>query len=134
MTDVDRDILDAPIQEAEISATFSLLKSNKSPGNDWLPGEFYRKFKDQLVKVLQLVFSECLNINKIPASWQTARIVVIPKKGKDSINLQDLRPISLLNSSYQILMTIFGDQIKLTTGTVYKIRPSRVYTGPSAEG
>lgn len=88
----DRDILDAQIQLTEIMAAVTHLKPNKSSGNDGLPGEFYKKKKnDQLGKILQMVFSECLSTNRIPESCRTARIIVIPKKDRNSINPQDFR-------------------------------------------
>lgn len=39
----DRDILDALIQFTEIMAAITRLKPNKSPGNNGLPGDFYKK-------------------------------------------------------------------------------------------
>lgn len=117
LTQEDQEKLDAPVQLTEIARAINSLKLNKSPGNDRLTVKFYRKFQDQLVAVLQQLFSECILLNTVPSSWLEARITVIPKPDKELSLPQDYRPISLLNVDYKIFMTIMANRLNEIIGS-----------------
>lgn len=67
--------------------------------------------------ILQRLFSECLQQNRILASWSKARIVIIPKEAKDSALPQDSRPIALLNLDYKMLTMIFARRLNRILGS-----------------
>lgn len=46
--------------------------------------------------------SHALMAGIIPASWQEASIIVLPKDNKDKTNVESYRPISLLNFNHKI--------------------------------
>lgn len=60
-----QEILNAPITAAEIDAIFS-LKTNLAPGLDGFTSEFYKMFKQVLVKWLWKLFNSCIQDKDIP--------------------------------------------------------------------
>lgn len=108
--------MEEPILLEEILEDIRSLKVDKSQVLDGLTGEFYKKFQEQIAPVLQIIFAECLAKNRIPTTWLEARIVVIPKEGKELTIPQNYRPISLLNSDYKILMTVMATRLNQVIG------------------
>ena len=76
------------------------MDSNKTPGTDGLPTEFYKFFwKDistLLVSALNYAFeSGCLSITQ-----KRGVIKLIPKKDAELYYIKNWRPITLLNTDY----------------------------------
>ena len=99
------------LQETEqILKTFN---RNRTPGNDGLPVEFYEHFWDD-IKVCML---ECFNYSyeqgKLSNSQRQGVITLLNKKGKDRLQLNNWRPISLLNVDYKILSKVISERIKM---------------------
>lgn len=90
------DKLVSPITMEEIGKAISSLSSNKSPGTDGFPPEWYKSMREHLLPLLET----CLNdiLKEGPPSWREAFISVIPKEGKDRMDCKGYRPISVLNT------------------------------------
>ena len=76
------------------------MDSNKTPGKDGLPAEFYKTFwKDistLVVSALNYVFeSGCLSITQ-----RRGVIKLIPKKDAELYYIKNWRPITLFNTDY----------------------------------
>ena len=85
----------------ECSAALKSFKNNKSPGNDGLTAEFYKKFWPILGKMCVSSFNESLELGELSISQRQA-VITLLDKGKDRTLLKNWRPISLLNTDYKI--------------------------------
>jgi hypothetical protein len=67
-------------------------------------------FQKPLVHLTNL-FNHCIRLSHFPKSWKEAKIITLPKPGKDPKLPQNLRPISLLSTTGklfgQVILKIF---------------------------
>ena len=91
-----------PFSMAELEMALSKIKAGKSPGPDRVANDLLKQLsplgKHHLLELLNRSWSA----NEVPASWRTAEIVPIPKKGKPPSELSSYRPISLLSSTSKL--------------------------------
>ena len=100
--------------ELTIEECLSALKSfanNKSPGNDGLTVEFYRKFWPIIGKHLVQSLNESYISGELSPSQRHA-IITLLDKGKDRCHLKNWRPISLLNIDYKIATKALAIRLK----------------------
>lgn len=89
------------------------LSSDKTPGTDGLPGEFYKVFWNDLVDIL---------INALNYSYETGKhsvlqtrgiVKLIPKKAAELNLVKNWRLLTLLNCDYKIATKAIANQIKI---------------------
>lgn len=112
ITNLDKEWCEKPIALAEVQNAIKYLKINKSPGNDGLSGEFYKTFAESIAPFLQNLFTESITKGCLPPSLSQGLITLIPKPKKDTLCLENWRPICLLNTDYKILAFILASRIK----------------------
>ena len=95
--------LDEPLSLDEVTQAIRSMQSNKSPGPDGFPIEFYKTFGDALAKPMLNMFNEALNIGLLPQSLRQASISLILKKDKDPLECGSYRPISLCPVDAKVL-------------------------------
>lgn len=98
----DRYVCEGLVSKAECYEALKKMKSNKSPGLDGLPVEFYETFWDEINHLLIDVFNESFNEKELPESQKLSVLSLIFKKG-DRHKLVNYRPISLSTIDYKIL-------------------------------
>ena len=89
--------LNRPIANIEIKTVIKNLPTNKSPRPDGFTGEFYQKFREELIPMLLKSFQKIAEEGKFPNSLYEATITLIPKPDKDATKEEDYRPISLMD-------------------------------------
>uniref|UniRef100_A0A803T714 Reverse transcriptase domain-containing protein n=1 Tax=Anolis carolinensis TaxID=28377 RepID=A0A803T714_ANOCA len=125
ITETQRERLNGRITEEEISRAIKKLPSSKAPGPDGFSMLYYKIFQDILVSPLQKVMNKILEEGKVPQTWNSANIVVIPKGKMDNTQVKNYRPISLLNADYKIFASILADRLK----EVLKVRIAEDQSG-----
>lgn len=106
-------ICDAEIKMEEVEKALNCLKLDKSPGSDGLTSNFYKHFWDNLKDLLLNLLKEICNTLILPTTMKQGFITLIPKPGKNSKIIDDLRPITLLNNDYKLLTHIFANRLRV---------------------
>lgn len=95
----------------ECKETVMNLKSNKSPGLDGIPNDFYQCFWHQLSSLFYNMLKEIFLNGKMTFSQRLSVISLIHKKGRKN-DLQNYRPTSLINTDYKIIAIIFARRLQ----------------------
>ena len=105
-------ILDNPITSLEIGAALIKLKSNKSPGPDGLPNEFFKHANTDLWRKILYLFNKILDEQSVPNCFQTAYCFPLYKKG-DINSPNNYRGISFLNTIGKIFSSVILHRLTL---------------------
>lgn len=95
----------------ETSKKIRSLKNNKSPGFDDITNRLIKNIPFVAIKYLTCIYNSCLSTSYFPKAWKHAKVIAIPKAGKDKKNIQNYRPISLLSSASKIFEALIADRI-----------------------
>ena len=96
--------MNRPITSKEIKSVIKNLQTNKSPGPDGFPGEFYQTFK--------AMFEKTETEGKLLDSFYEASITLIPKPNKDPTKMENYRPIALMNIDAKVLNKVLANRIQ----------------------
>ena len=81
-------------------------QSNKTPENDGIPAEFYRKFWPLISNSFVGCTNECFQKGEMSCSKKQAVITLVEKSRKDRALLENWRPISLVNVDTKIMSKV----------------------------
>jgi len=104
------------ISQEDIIEIIKKLPNNKSPGLDSLIYEFYKLTKEHIVLAFELIFNHILDTGIMPRSWCKNLITLIPKKSKELHDINNWRPISLVNCDAKIFMKIIANRLNPICG------------------
>lgn len=107
-----------------MNKTTQSLPSGKTPGLDGIPTEFYKRFVEDLAPELLKTFNSAIDMGQLPLSMTESVITLILKKGKDPLECESYRPISLLRCDERLFTKIFA--IRLNNVITSIIHPDQV--------
>ena len=88
---------------ADLQEAIKTMNNNKTPGEDGIPVDFYKVFWPKLAIPFYNMVTECYEQGILHQSARRGILNLIPKAGKDSRMVKNLRPITLLNTDYKII-------------------------------
>lgn len=99
MTNDEQPNLDASTYTtpSEIKAIIKKLKAFKAPGLDGIQNILLKKLTIRTIVLITKIFNGCIKIGYFPTSLKLAKVIPIPKPGKDHKHPTSYRPISLLS-------------------------------------
>ena len=89
-----------------------MFENGKTPGNDGIAIEFYKKLWDVLADQLVDVFNFSFQLEEMTTSQRQAIITLIDTKGKDRSYSENWRPIPLVNVDAKIASRVIANRIK----------------------
>ena len=102
--------LEGKITKDECEIALNSMKSNKSPGSDGIPMEFYKMFWADIHLMLTYL-NHAYEIGELSATQKRGILSLIFKKSDKEL-LKNWRPISLLNTDYKILTHELANRLK----------------------
>ena len=103
LTEEQKDSCEGVLTIEECYNALKTFKSNKSPGCDGIPAEFYLEMWPELgVKLVESLNCSLTN-GTLSVSQRRGVITLLEKKGKDQRKIKNWRPVALLNTDYKIL-------------------------------
>lgn len=106
----------------ELSTALKGMGTNKSPGDDGIPYEFYNSFWKTLGPIFLKMFVKILEMGKLTQSQGNALIRLLPKSTSPK-KIADFRPLSLLNCDYKLMAGVLATRMKKVLNQV--IGPSQ---------
>ncbi|CAI5484927.1 unnamed protein product [Closterium sp. Yama58-4] len=103
--------LTADWSEQEVKKAFAAMARNKSPGSDGLPKELFEAHWDLLGESFMVMAKSFESSASLPAEVKEAVTILLHKKG-DKEQLNNYRPITLLNFTYKVLARVVADRMK----------------------
>jgi hypothetical protein len=87
------------IRPCDVQKLINSLKRRKTCGIDGIPNEGLRKLPRLPLVHLTHLFNHCLRMSHFPNLWNKAKVIILPKPGKDPKFPQYLCPISFLSTT-----------------------------------
>lgn len=103
--------LDKPFSVTEVQEIIKTMKRNKAVGRDGFPIEFYAKYGSILLEPFVNTCNFALEQGVVQETWKEARIIVLPKPGKDVKLVGSYRPISLLNHNAKQFAAVLAKRL-----------------------
>lgn len=96
--------------ESEIGEAIKSLKLSKSPGEDGITNDILKALIEPLTPPITDLFNKIIRNQVVPKDWDTAIISLLYKKG-DPADIQNYRPISLLQTFYKLFTNVITRRI-----------------------
>lgn len=96
----------------EITTLVRHLKKRKSPGDDGINNILIKALPVKAIVYVTYIFRACFKISYFPEPWQYAKVIPIPKPGKDLTRAMNYRPISLLSTFSKLFEKLILSRLK----------------------
>ena len=97
---------------AECLKALKEMDSNKTPGSDGLPAEFYKIFWNDISDFLLGSINYAYKTGQLSVSQKRGVVKLIPKKDTEPYYVKNWRPISLLNCDYKLATKAVANRLK----------------------
>ena len=97
------------LEECKVLETF---KDNNSPGEDGFTAKFYKHFFNLVGSDLINSLNQAFVVGELSISQRRGVITLITKEDSNLLDLQNWRPITLLNIDYKIASKTLGKRIE----------------------
>ena len=81
--------INRPIINIKIESVIKKLPKNQSPRHNSFTGQFYQKFKEELIPILLKLFQNIEQEGTLPNSFYEGSITLIPKPDKDTTTTEN---------------------------------------------
>nr|CAN66460.1 hypothetical protein VITISV_035842 [Vitis vinifera] len=120
--------LEVPFTKNEIYTTLMEMNGDKAPGPDGFTVAFWQNAWDFTKEEIMDMFKEFHEHNSFVRSLNNTFLVLIPKKSGVE-DLEDCKPISLLEGLYKLLAKVLANRLKKVIGKVVSIAQNAFVTG-----
>lgn len=112
LTQEQSEDMDQPITLEELSCSLMAMPNGKTPGMDELGCEFYKVFWRKLGPIYLRMIQYSLEQGRLNSSARNGIIQLIPKRDRDTLFLENWRPLTLLNTDYKIFSKALANRLK----------------------
>ena len=111
---------DSEINAEGVAAAASSIRTSTAPGPNAVPSEIVKAAAQTHPEQFAKIFNNLYQAGQFPKEWKSARLVLIPKPGKDPRAQTTYRPISLLDSLgklfERVLLSVLQKQLNENDG------------------
>jgi hypothetical protein len=107
---MEANLMNEPIMLNELWAALKPLKDT-APGPDAISHIYMKKLWDILGPLILDAWIYSLQNNKMPPSHERSYLRLIPKAGKDSLLLNNWRPITLSNCDHKLITRVYNTRL-----------------------
>ena len=102
---------------SEIKDLLKKIENRKSPGLDNINNKTLKKLPPKALIFLNHIFNCCFKLCYFPNKWKEAKVIAIPKPGKNHSYISNYRPISLLSGIAKFFEKIIEKRLRLHVDT-----------------
>ena len=99
------------INVVEITKTLQKCRNRSAPGEDQISYLILKNLDREQLSHVALIYNSCLRTGYFPNAWKQAKVVMLPKPGKDLTKPTSYRPISLLPAMGKIFERIVASRL-----------------------
>ena len=112
LTIEDREKMEGHLSLEECRKALDTFEGDKTPGEDGFTVEFYKTFFDLIGQDLVASFNAAYEVNELSISQRRGIVTLIPKEDGSLLELQNWRPITLLNVDCKIATKAIAKRIE----------------------
>ncbi|XP_056862259.1 uncharacterized protein LOC130509951 [Raphanus sativus] len=111
-TEDDCRVLEADVTAEKIRDVIFAMPSNKSPGPDGFPSEFFKTAWSILCPDFRVVVQSVFRYGFLPKGINSTILALVPKN-MDSLEMRDFRPIACCNLLYKVVSKIIANRLRM---------------------
>src|SRR5581483_4072863 len=99
------------ITQSEVEEVIKTLGLGKAPGPSQISNEMLRHLPNEAISVITNLLNLCLKEQNIPSFWKLGHIYPIPKPKEWNYDLNNTRPITLLDTVRKLFVKILNNRL-----------------------